>query len=214
LASNDSQGSLDLMLLKTLRRDIEAELRSHTEMLIERVFRTSGGISMKTASRWAGLAVITLCGVLSLLRPLSMAAASPGRTQDATTPDPSLEQQVISAERAGLDALKTGDLEQFAALTDDDAIFVDAQGPATKAQVMKNVAGFKLTDYLIEDVRFLPMSANTGLVSYKITEKGVSHGKEFAAQAYISSVWTHRGTKWLCLFSQETGVPKRPTTAG
>jgi ketosteroid isomerase-like protein len=177
------------------------------------VFGMAGGISMET-SMWAVLAVITLGGVLSLLRPLPAAAASPGRTQDTATHDQSLEQQVISAERAGLDALKSGNLEQFAALTADDAILVDAQGPANKAQVMKNVAGFKLTDYLMEDVKFLAVSPNTGLVSYKITEKGVSHGKEFAAQAYISSVWTHRGTQWLCLFSQETGVPKRPTPGG
>jgi ketosteroid isomerase-like protein len=167
---------------------------------------------MKAALRWGGPRVITLCIVLFLLRPLSTAAAFSSQTQEATSNDQSLEQRVIDAERAGLDALKNGNLEQFAALTADDAIFVDAQGPATKAKVMKNVAGFKLTDYSIEDVSFLSISANTGLVSYKITEKGVSHGKEFAAQAYISSVWTHRGRKWLCLFSQETGVPKRPTS--
>lgn len=116
------------------------------------------------------------------------------------------EQQIISKEREGLDALKTGDLERFGNLTADEAVMVDAKGPASKAQVLKNVAGFTLTEYTMDDVKFVPISANTGLISYKITEKGVSHGKEFTAQAYVSSIWAERGDKWVCLFSQETAA--------
>jgi len=66
----------------------------------------------------------------------------------------------------------------------------------------------------MEDVRFVQLSAESGLISYKIHEKGVSHGHEFATQAYISSIWAQRAGKWLCLFSQETAVrtpPKQPS---
>jgi hypothetical protein len=125
----------------------------------------------------------------------------------------SLEEQIVSKEREGLEALKTGNLEVFGNLTAEEAVFVDAAGPATKAEVMKNVAGFALTDYSMEDVRFVPLSAESGLISYKIHEKGVSHGHEFALQAYISSIWGERAGKWVCLFSQETAVrmpPKQP----
>jgi hypothetical protein len=128
------------------------------------------------------------------------------------TPD-SLEQQIVSKEREGLDSLKTGHVEIFADLTAEEAVFVDAAGLATKSEVMKNVAGFTLTDYSMEDVRFVPLSAESGLISYKIHEKGVSHGHEFAAQAYISSIWALRAGKWMCLFSQETAArmpPKQP----
>ncbi len=61
----------------------------------------------------------------------------------------------------------------------------------------------------MDDVRVVPLSARSGLISYKVTEKGVSHGHEFAAQAYVSSIWAERGGKWVCLFSQET-TPRRP----
>jgi hypothetical protein len=88
----------------------------------------------------------------------------------------SLEQQIVAKEREGLDALKTGNLELFGHLTADDAVLVDAHGPASKAQVLKNVAGFSLTDYSLEDVRFVPLSAKSGLITYKLTEKGISHG--------------------------------------
>jgi hypothetical protein len=126
----------------------------------------------------------------------------------------SLQEQIVAKEREGLDALKTGTVEIFANLTAEDAVFVDAAGLATKADVMKNVAGFTLTDYSMEDVRFVPLSAESGLISYKIHEKGVSHGHEFAAQAYVSSIWAQRAGKWMCLFSQETAArmpPKQPS---
>jgi hypothetical protein len=83
---------------------------------------------------------------------------------------------------------------------------VDAQGPASKAEVLKNVAGFTLTDYSMLDVKFVPVSPTSGLISYKILEKGSSHGREFTAQAYVSSIWTQRGNNWVCLFSQETAA--------
>jgi len=169
---------------------------------------------MKTPSGLITVAVITISSVLVGEQSTTpVAAVQSIESHDASAKEDSIEQQIVSKEREGLDALKTGDLERFGNLTADEAVMVDAQGPATKAQVLKNVAGFTLTEYSMEDVRFVPVSASTGLITYKITEKGVSHGKEFAAQAYVSSVWTKRGTKWVCLFSQETAV-RRPVPAG
>jgi hypothetical protein len=163
---------------------------------------------MKTTSTSIVVAAILISSLVE--RPMiSAAAAQATDSHDAKTN--SLQQQIVAKEREGLDALKAGNLEQFGNLTADDAVLVDAQGPASKAQVMKNVAGFNLTDYSMEDVRFVPLSAKSGLIVYKITEKGVSHGKEFAAQAYISSIWSDREGKWLCLFSQETAA--RPVMA-
>jgi ketosteroid isomerase-like protein len=124
----------------------------------------------------------------------------------ASISDSAMKEQIIAKEREGLDALKAGDIEHFGKLTADNAILVDTHGPATKDDVLHNVAGFKLTDYSIEDVRFVRISPDSGLISYKISEKGVSHGKEFAVQAYVSSVWAKRDKQWVCLFSQETAA--------
>jgi hypothetical protein len=117
-----------------------------------------------------------------------------------------LREKIVAKEREGLDALETGNLDLFGRLTAEDAVMVDAQGPATKVQVLKNVSEFKLTYYSMDDLKFVPVSATTGLISYKITEKGISHGHEFMAKAYVSSLWTKRGSQWVCLFSQETGT--------
>jgi ketosteroid isomerase-like protein len=162
---------------------------------------------MKTTSTLIIITVIAF-DLLSLSRPHTSVAAQSIKSEGAS--DNSLEQQIVAKEREGLDALKVGDVDRFGNLTADDAVLVDAHGPATKAEVIKNVAGFRLTDYTMDDIRFVPLSATSGLIAYKIIEKGVSHEREFAVQAYVSSIWAERGGKWLCLFSQET--PARPVT--
>jgi ketosteroid isomerase-like protein len=170
---------------------------------------------MKRASTLIVVAVIVFSSFF-FLAPygISVAQSQPHSLPDSKSDETVMERQIIAKEREGLDALKTGDLERFGNLTADEAVLVDAHGPASKAQVLKNVAGFTLTEYSMEDMRFVPISPETGLISYKIIEKGVSHGREFTAQAYVSSVWIQRGNKWLCLFSQETGVPKQAIPPG
>jgi hypothetical protein len=56
------------------------------------------------------------------------------------------------------------------------------------------------------DVRFVALSADSGLIVYRIAETGTSHGREFAARVLVSSLWAKRGGKWMCVFSQETAA--------
>jgi hypothetical protein len=160
---------------------------------------------MKKASVLIVVATMaTIFSALLLECTKTFAAAMPLGSRDVAAAEHSLQEKIVSKEREGLDALKTGNLELFGNLTADDAVLVDAHGPASKAQLLQNVAGFKLTDYSMGGMEFVPLSAESGLISYKIGEKGVSHGKEFAAEAYVSSVWMERAGKWVCVFSQET----------
>ena len=117
-----------------------------------------------------------------------------------------LQGAVVAQERAGLDALKVGDVKAFADSTAEDAIFVDSSGIASKAQVMTNVGGFRLTDYTMSDIHFLALSNDSGLISYRMVESGTSHGHDFTAKVLVSSVWTRRGGRWRCTFSQETAT--------
>src|SRR5580704_14786781 len=86
-----------------------------------------------------------------------------------------LQEQIVSKEREGLDALKIGDLALFGSLTADDAVFVDSHGAAGKTEVMQNTAQVRLSAYTMENVKFAAISGNSGLISYETTEKGVSH---------------------------------------
>src|SRR5271167_4064475 len=80
-----------------------------------------------------------------------------------------LQEQIMAQERAGLDALKTGDLAAFANSTAEDAIFVDAHVPASKAEVIEHTAEFRLHEYSMDDVRFVPVSADSGLIVYTLS---------------------------------------------
>jgi ketosteroid isomerase-like protein len=164
----------------------------------------------KTPVALAFVSLVALVAFLLCRPTVTAAIAKPFRSSIAAPSDASLQEQVVAAERAGLDALKKGDVARFGDLTADEAVFVDDHGPATKAQVLQNVVGFTISDYSMDDVHFVRIAPDTGLISYKLTEKGNSHGHEFTAQVYISSVWTHRAANWLCLFSQETAVCKPP----
>ena len=151
--------------------------------------------------------MVAFCTNLLLARPKYPAAEVEETNSENLRPGrDSIQQQIVSKEREELDSLKAGNLELFGNLLGDDAVFVDAQGPASKGEVLKNVGEFRLLEYSMEDVRFVPVSAESGLITYKVTEKGISHGREFTAQVYISAVWTKQGGKWVCLFSQETAA--------
>lgn len=122
----------------------------------------------------------------------------------ARSAEPSLEQQVVAKEREELDAIKAGNMTAFANLIAERAVFLDPRGYGTKAEVVEHTADFKLLEYSMEDVKFVPISDNSGLVAYKLTEKGSSHGHEFSGTVYASAVWAKQNGTWVCVFSQET----------
>ena len=122
-----------------------------------------------------------------------------------TIKDEAMQDALVAQERAGLEALKAGDVAGFAAMLGEEAVFVDDHGPATKAEVVKNVGGFRIIDYSMEDVRLVRVSDAAGVIVYRLTEHGASHGKEFNAVVYVSTLYALRGGKWVSLFSQETG---------
>src|SRR4029079_18972635 len=112
--------------------------------------------------------------------------------------------------REELTALKSADCKKFADLIADDALFLDPHGPGTKAEVVEHVADFKLLDFSMDDTHFIPLSANSGIVAYKLTQKGSSHGHEFSTTVYAAATWVERNGKWVCIFSQETPARKEP----
>jgi len=120
--------------------------------------------------------------------------------------DSSLQAQVLDSERRELDCLKTGDYGQFAGVLAPNAVFVDSHGSAYKEVIVSNTRNVRLSEYSMDDVKFLPLSATSGMIVYKLTEKGTSHGKEFSAKVNVAALWINNNGKWVCIFSQETGA--------
>ena len=153
-----------------------------------------------------------VAGVLlsgALLAVFGSEIARPRNSATQTT-EGSVQEQIVAKERQELDALKTGDKPTFADLIADDALFLDPRGTGTKAEVVSHVSDFRLLDYSIDDIKFVPLAGYSALIAYKLTEKGNAHGKEFSAKVYASAIWTKRGEKWVCIFSQETPAREAP----
>jgi hypothetical protein len=127
--------------------------------------------------------------------------SAPRTKADSST---SLQQQITAKEHEELEALKTGNFAAFGDLFADDTVFLDPHGFAKKAEVLHHSADFKVMDYSMDDVKVVPLSQNSGLIAYKLTQKVSGHGKEFSIQAFASAIWAERNGKWVCIFTQET----------
>jgi hypothetical protein len=124
--------------------------------------------------------------------------------KSAKTKLQALQEQIVAKERQELEALKSGNTQEFASLIAEEAVFVDPRGTASKAEVVGHIGDFKLLEFSMEDIRFVALSETSGVIAYKLTEKGSSHGREFTSTDYASAVWVQRDGKWVCVFSQET----------
>ena len=142
--------------------------------------------------------------VLVTARDIVQAQAKAQTEKIANTKLQALQQQIVAKERQELEALKSGNTQEFASLIAEEAVFVDPRGTATKAEVVGHIGDFKLLEFSMEDIKFVALSETSGVIAYKLTEKGSSHGREFTSTAYASAVWMQRDGKWVCVFSQET----------
>jgi hypothetical protein len=106
--------------------------------------------------------VVALCADLLLALPKYPAAElEKANSEYSKSGGDSIHQQIISKEREELDSLEAGNLELLGNLLADDVVFVDAQGPASKAEVLKNAVEFRLLECSTEDVRFRAVSIVT-----------------------------------------------------
>ena len=118
--------------------------------------------------------------------------------------------EIVAQERAGLEALKSGDVAKVGAALTDDAVFVRANGILRKPELLKLLGDVKLKDYTMSDVRFVPVSPDNGVVSYTLTESGTRQGQAFSAKVFVSSAWVRNGRQFQCVFSQETAASAAP----
>src|SRR5882724_6350956 len=119
-------------------------------------------MSMKIKLAMILAVAIAVSTVLTAAQPSTISGVKPGSGQG------SLQEQVVAQERKELDSIKNGDMTTFASLIAEEAVFVDAHGTAGKAEVVKNTANFKLLEYTMEDIKFVPLSAKSGVMAYKL----------------------------------------------
>jgi hypothetical protein len=89
--------------------------------------------------------------------------------------------------------------------------YVEILGPQrlTKTELLKSLAPSHITDYALEEVRLVPVSRDTVILTYKLAPTGKLDEKGFfASPAYVSSTWVRQDMGWLSAFRQWTPLAK------
>jgi len=158
----------------------------------------SGGNLVKSIARLAVVAAL-IAGSFASRSALSE------KTNNTDKGSPSqLQAEIVAKERQELEALKNGKVQEFSDLMAEDAIFMDSHGSAGKAEVVGHLSDLKLLEYAMADIKFVAVSPQSGIIAYKLTQKGRENGKDFADTVYVSALWVKRSGKWVCLFTQES----------
>jgi hypothetical protein len=119
--------------------------------------------------------------------------------------------QLTILEKQVLEAWKNQNLSTLQSLLRDDYVQIAGPGPErmTKAEVLKAVPQARITDYTLEDIRFVRLNRDAAILTYKLTLKGLPDDKGlFANPAYVSASWVHQETAWLSVFRQWTPLSK------
>jgi ketosteroid isomerase-like protein len=118
-----------------------------------------------------------------------------------------IEKEVLELERKYWQAIKDGDVEVLARLSDDPCVVTGAQGVGQiSREVLKGMfagATWKLEGFEISNAIVRAVTDDVVAVAYKIHERLTVDGKPLTIDASDSSVWVRRGGAWVCAVHTE-----------
>ena len=136
-------------------------------------------------------------------------ATKPATTKPATTsPSPSATVASTSSdaeanEKLVWDALKKRNSDGFASYLAPESIEVEPSGISDKAASVKGVQGVDLSKAELSDWKTVRFDGDAALVTYLVRVPGQKPERE-----RHSTIWAHKGGKWLAVFHQ--GTPQMP----
>jgi hypothetical protein len=144
--------------------------------------------------------------------PTNREATNSGSTNKAaeTTTAPLTEAEAMSKEKEIWQMIQKQDLNAFAAGLAEEQIYISSDGVHDKAATIKGVTGFKPTDVVFSDWKFIPIDKDAVVNVYTVSLKTTTDGKTADATAHASSVWINRGGKWVSVFHQDCEAVKQP----
>ena len=119
------------------------------------------------------------------------------------------EKQLIALEKQYWQAIKDGDAETAARLTDDSCIVTGAQGVG-RLDKKALIAMMKKPTYTLErfEMRGKPelslLSDDVAVLAYTVQEDLTVEGKKVSFTAAESSTWVKRGGGWRCAVHTES----------
>ena len=120
--------------------------------------------------------------------------------------------ELISKQEIGVwEALKKKDKLADRNLLAEDFIGVYKDGFGNRAEHIAQIDDkYQLTEYKLENVRVLMISADSAMIVYRATCSATGTWASDCAQPmYISSLWIRQDSNWVNVFSQDTYAVKK-----
>jgi len=117
-------------------------------------------------------------------------------------------------ERAIWQTFKNRDGAGFLALVDKDGKGADAMGFNKASTVPDMMKDYELRSYDMRDLETTMVSKDVYLLTYTANQDASYKGQAIPALPfYISSLYAKRGSKWICVYHQESmGMPAATAT--
>lgn len=120
-----------------------------------------------------------------------------------------IERELLTLERQFWQAMKDGDADAAAALTDEPCIVTGAQGVGAidrKTFVgMMTDAPWTITEFEIgDDVQVNVLNDDVAVLAYNVHEELTVDGQPVSMDAADASMWVRRDGQWLCALHTES----------
>jgi hypothetical protein len=151
---------------------------------------------------------------LSLLAPVCFAQSGMGESakpkMNKAASASLFEESLIAKEKEVWEAFKRKDANALKGLLAEGAYEIDDEGElSTKAHQISTLADLSLTEYMMEEIKVVPINKDAAIVRYKVMIKGSYKGKEFDPKwSFASAVWVNRSGNWQNLLYQETPIKR------
>jgi hypothetical protein len=121
-----------------------------------------------------------------------------------------MSETLMTAEKSMIDNLTKHDASGFFGFIAPGGVSVDEGGVMNMEEFRKNWAQLKVESASTSDMKVVPIDATSGIVTYRLDQKGTFNGQPFAPSVYATTVWVNKGGKWQAVFHQEsTAAPKK-----
>jgi uncharacterized protein (TIGR02246 family) len=118
---------------------------------------------------------------------------------ETSTERVSVEQELIKLENESNDAWVKHDAEAYARLLADDYIGTGPDGDmSTKAQDLAELMENTTTSAIADDFR-VRVYGDAAVVTFRLTYKNQSKGKESTGQERFTDTWVKHGGRWQCV---------------
>jgi ketosteroid isomerase-like protein len=120
----------------------------------------------------------------------------------------SVEDQVRAVSAAWDEALVANDAPRVASFMTDDWVYIGANGPTSKADIVGWIASGRLAHHSMRVVGVdrVARAGDVVVVTARKASSGAWDGVPYTADEWISEIYVPTDGHWLCAFSQKTEI--------